>query len=47
MVDSSCFHIAEDPQLFVDDFLIEAAQGVTRRWHRPEQIGDAPDLPSP
>ena len=35
MNDSTCYHIDHDPQLFVDDVLIEAAQGLTRRWHKP------------
>ena len=42
VADSTCFHIADDPQLFVDDVLIEAAQGLTRRWHKPQRHSDAP-----
>jgi len=42
MTDSTCFHINDDPQLFVDDVLIEAAQGLTRRWHKPQRHGDEP-----
>jgi len=42
MIDPICFHIGDDPQLFVDDILIEAAQGLTRRWHKPQRDGNAP-----
>ena len=42
MADSTCFHINDDPQLFVDDVLIEAAQGLTRRWHKPQRHGHEP-----
>jgi hypothetical protein len=42
MIDSTCFHIGDDPQLFVDDVLIEAVQGLTRRWHKPTRHGAQP-----
>jgi len=44
MIDPTIYHIGEDSQLFVDDLMIEAAQGVTRRWHKPVRHGDAPVL---
>ncbi len=42
VLDSTCFHIGSQPQLFVDDVLIEAAQGLTRRWHKPRRHGNEP-----
>ena len=44
MLDSTVYHIGDDPQLFVDVILIEAAQGLTRRWHKPQRHGDGPVL---
>lgn len=44
MIDPTVYHIANEPQLFIDDVLIEAAQGVTRRWHKPVRHGDLPIL---
>jgi len=40
--DSTVYHIDDEPQLFVDDVLIEAAQGVTRKWHKPVRHGEEP-----
>ncbi|MFA6286743.1 MAG: hypothetical protein WC661_05095 [Opitutaceae bacterium] len=44
MIDCTWFHIGEDPQLFVDDILIEVAQGITRRWHKPARHTDEPRI---
>jgi len=35
-------HIRLEPQLFVDNTVIEVIQGVSRRWHKPERHGDGP-----
>lgn len=42
MTDCTWFHIGNDPQLLVDDVLIEAVQGLTRRWHKPRRSGAGP-----
>jgi len=34
-MDSTYFSIGHTPQLFVDNWLIECTQGLTRRWHKP------------
>src|SRR4051812_17498593 len=44
MIDPNVYHIADESQLFVDDVLIEAAQGLTRRWHKPTRHGNGPIL---
>ena len=44
MFDSTVYHIADDPQLFLDDVMIETVQGLTRRWHKPQRHGNAPVL---
>ena len=41
-MDSVYLHVGHEPQLFVDDWLIECTQGLTRRWHKPVHHGDAP-----
>jgi hypothetical protein len=41
-MDSTQSHIGQDPQLLVDNYLIEVTQGLTRRWHKPIRHGDAP-----
>ncbi|MBM3861538.1 MAG: hypothetical protein FJ395_18085 [Verrucomicrobia bacterium] len=42
--DSTHLHIANETQLFVDNWIIESAQGVTRRWHKPVRHGNKPVL---
>ena len=42
MIDSTAYHIDHDPQLFVDDVLIESAQAVTRVWHKPQRFSNRP-----
>ncbi len=42
IIDSTFYHIDDLPQLFVDDVLIEASQGLTRRWHKPQRHGNEP-----
>ena len=41
-MDSTTLHIGFEPQLFVDNWLIEVTQGLTRRWHKPVRFGDYP-----
>ncbi|WP_159618821.1 hypothetical protein [Ruania rhizosphaerae] len=38
--DSTNLHIGAEWQLFLDDQLIEQADGACRRWHQPERVGD-------
>ena len=35
-------HLDDQPQLLVDNALIESTQGLARRWHKPRRQGDAP-----
>ena len=41
-MDSTDLYIGHEPQLLVDNHLIECAQGLTRRWHKPKRHGDGP-----
>ena len=41
-MDSASFSIGYEPQLFVDSWLIECTQGLTRRWYKPERSGTEP-----
>ena len=41
-MDSTTLHVGYEPQLFVDNWLIECTQGLTRRWYKPERHGDEP-----
>ena len=42
MLDSSFLQIGSRPQFFIDDLVIESAQDMTRRHHKPQKVGDAP-----
>ena len=42
MLDNTQLHIGNDPQLFVDSWLIECTQGLTRRWHKPVRTESGP-----
>lgn len=42
MIDGTSFQVGQQPQLFVDNWLIEQADGVTRRWHKPKPLQDEP-----
>lgn len=42
--DSTHLHVGQETQLFVDNWCIESAQAVTRRWHKPVRRGDKPVL---
>ncbi len=42
--DSTQLHIGTAPQLFVDNWVIESVQGVTRRWNQPVRHGEGPVL---
>lgn len=44
MIDGTSFQVGLQPQLFVDNWLIEQADGITRRWHKPEPLLDEPVL---
>ncbi len=44
MIDSTAFQIGNETQLFVDSWLIEQSDGVTRRWHKPERLQQQPVL---
>ena len=44
MIDATIFQIGLLPQLFVDNWLIEQSDSVTRRWHKPQRLGDGPVL---
>lgn len=41
-MDSSYFSIEYNPQLFLDNWLIECTQGLTRRWHNPVRLEREP-----
>lgn len=44
MIDATMFQVGLQPQLFVDNWLIEQSDSVTRRWHKPQRVGDGPVL---
>lgn len=44
MIDATIFQVGQQPQLFVDNWLIEQSDSVTRRWHKPQRLGDQPVL---
>ena len=41
-MESTYLHVGHDPQLLVDNVLIECTQGLTRRWYKPQRHGDVP-----
>jgi len=41
-MESTWMHVGNEPQLFVDSALIECTQGLTRRWYKPQHVGDQP-----
>ena len=43
-MDSTQLHVGLDPQMLVDDWLIECTQGLTRRWHKPRRREEGPVL---
>lgn len=44
MIDGTSFQIGLQPQVFVDNWLIEQADSVTRRWHKPQPLREEPVL---
>lgn len=42
MIDGTSFQVGLQPQVFVDNWLIEQADSVTRRWHKPARLQDQP-----
>ena len=42
MIEGTSFQIGLQPQVFVDNWLIEQADSVTRRWHKAQNLGDEP-----
>lgn len=44
MIDATMFQVGRQPQLFIDNWLIEQSDSVTRRWHKPQRVGDGPVL---
>jgi len=44
MFDATRLQIGHGAQAFVDAALLEQTDGVTRRWHKPERVGDGPVL---
>ena len=43
-MDSTYSHVGLDPQMFVDNCLIECTQGLTRRWYKPERQPGSPQI---
>jgi hypothetical protein len=44
MIDGTSFNVGQHTQLFVDNWLIEQCDSVTRRWHKPTPLRDEPVL---
>jgi hypothetical protein len=44
MIDGTAFEVGGHPQVFVDNWLIEQADNITRRWHKPERLDENPVL---
>ena len=44
MIDATIFDVGKQPQVFVDNWLLEQSDGVTRRWHKPQRIASEPVL---
>jgi hypothetical protein len=44
MIDATILQVGRQPQLFIDNWLIEQSDSVTRRWHQPKRVGDGPVL---
>jgi hypothetical protein len=44
VIDATSFQIGNDSQMLVDNWLVEQADGVTRRWHKPQRVQDGPVL---
>jgi len=44
MYDATILQIGRNPQVFVDNALIEQTDGVTRRWHKPQRVTPEPVL---
>jgi len=42
MIDGTSLQVGKHPQLFVDNWLIEQVDAVTRRWHKPERLFEEP-----
>jgi hypothetical protein len=42
MIDGTSFQVGRHPQVFVDNWLIEQADSVTRRWHKPKPLQEEP-----
>lgn len=43
-IDGTSFQVANQAQLFVDNWLIEQVDSVTRRWHKPKPLQNDPVL---
>lgn len=44
MIDGTFFQVGLHPQVFVDNWLIEQADAITRRWHKPQPLNEEPVL---
>lgn len=44
MIDGTSMQVWREPQVFVDNWLIEQADGITRRWHKPRRLQEEPIL---
>jgi hypothetical protein len=42
MIDGTSFQVGRHPQSFIDNWLIEQADSVTRRWHKPQRLQEEP-----
>jgi len=42
MIDGTSLQVGRHPQVFVDNWLIEQADSVTRRWHKPQPLQEDP-----
>lgn len=44
MIDGTSLQVGRAPQVFVDNWLIEQVDSVTRRWHKPQPLQEDPVL---
>ena len=41
MIDGTSLQVGTRPQVFVDNWLIEQADSITRRWHKPQPLRES------